>query len=295
MSRTDKMRSLVDQLLDDRTARHAAVATMRTDTRQFLHTVQGSHTAMAKTQAQRATVQRRQIATNRRQMAKAVATLRTQNQAARHATVQALNTQLTTDHTELAATTVAFLRDVQQAQAAMSKAQTEQLAAGHASVRAATAQLVEEATAFIHSVQADHANMAQTQAKRLASERMALAATTTQLRKQAADFLSAIQADTAQAAATWQLLFNQPAPTPATGSEPISMATDMSASGDPLRNLRGIGVTTEERLYAAGITTYAQLADATPEAIRAAIGATGVRRINPEEWIEQAKQMLGGN
>jgi len=59
--------------------------------------------------------------------------------------------------------------------------------------------------------------------------------------------------------------------------------------------LYGIGIVTQERLYAAGITTFAQLAAATPDEIRAAIGPSIARLSNPEDWIEQAKQMMNGN
>lgn len=302
MSRTDEMRSLVEQLLADRAARNTAVATLRMDTSDFLHTVQDSHTIMALKQAKRAVVNRRQMAATRHRMAKDVTAFRKNTQAAHQATAQALNAQLTTDRASLAAETATFLQDVQKAQATMAKAQTEQLAANHASVQAATAQMVEETSAFIHTIQANHATIAQTQAKKLATDRMELATETAQVLKNAADLLGKIQADTTNAAATWRMMSamlsgkDAKAQEAAKAAEPVSSLSGSGVDGkeDLLSNLRGIGLTTQGRLYAAGITTYAQLAAATPEEIRTAIGPSIARLSNPVDWIEQAKQMMDG-
>jgi predicted flap endonuclease-1-like 5' DNA nuclease len=54
--------------------------------------------------------------------------------------------------------------------------------------------------------------------------------------------------------------------------------------------IRGIGPGTQERLYAAGIKTFAQLAQADPEQVKELAGAAVTRRYAVEDWIEEARQ-----
>jgi large subunit ribosomal protein L21 len=74
-----------------------------------------------------------------------------------------------------------------------------------------------------------------------------------------------------------------------------SQAPDAIVAGqqDELSALHGIGPATQEKLFAVGIRTFAQLAAARPEEIRSAIGPSLARLANVEEWIEQAKQRAG--
>ena len=60
-----------------------------------------------------------------------------------------------------------------------------------------------------------------------------------------------------------------------------------SASSDDLTVIRGIGLATQDRLYRAGIKSFAQLAQSSPERLREALGnlARGARL---EAWIEEA-------
>jgi predicted flap endonuclease-1-like 5' DNA nuclease/uncharacterized protein (DUF697 family) len=58
--------------------------------------------------------------------------------------------------------------------------------------------------------------------------------------------------------------------------------------GDWLQTIRGIGPVYAERLNAAGITRYAQLAALSPEQVRDAIGRNPVSGENLGAWIEQA-------
>jgi predicted flap endonuclease-1-like 5' DNA nuclease len=60
--------------------------------------------------------------------------------------------------------------------------------------------------------------------------------------------------------------------------------------GDPLIGISGIGPSTQDRLYAAGIKTFAQLADADPDTLREIAGAAVTRRYNVQDWIEEARQ-----
>ncbi|MCH7929455.1 MAG: hypothetical protein IIA01_02995 [Proteobacteria bacterium] len=61
---------------------------------------------------------------------------------------------------------------------------------------------------------------------------------------------------------------------------------------DDLTAIRGIGITTQDRLNRAGITTYAQLAEAKPEHVREALGKlSGGARV--EAWISRARELAG--
>jgi predicted flap endonuclease-1-like 5' DNA nuclease len=59
---------------------------------------------------------------------------------------------------------------------------------------------------------------------------------------------------------------------------------------DPLIEIDGIGPMTQERLYAGGIETFAQLAGTDPELLRMLVGPAVTRRYNVEDWIEEARQ-----
>ena len=59
---------------------------------------------------------------------------------------------------------------------------------------------------------------------------------------------------------------------------------------DDLSVIRGIGIAIQNRLYAAGIKSYAQLAQASPERVRRILGklASGAAI---EDWIAQAAEL----
>ncbi len=84
-----------------------------------------------------------------------------------------------------------------------------------------------------------------------------------------------------------------PAPGPGrrerAADKPAASSPDESSSDD-LTAIREIGIATENRLYRAGIKSYAQLARATPEDVRKILGkfAGGA---SVEKWIAQAKQL----
>ncbi len=87
--------------------------------------------------------------------------------------------------------------------------------------------------------------------------------------------------------------FGCPAPGPGRRERAADKAAGNSSdesSSDHLTAIRGIGIATENRLYRAGIKSYAQLARATPEDVRKILGkfAGGA---DVEEWIAEAKQL----
>ncbi len=61
-------------------------------------------------------------------------------------------------------------------------------------------------------------------------------------------------------------------------------------SVDDLTAIRGIGITKQDRLNRAGITSYAQLAEAKPEQVREALGKLS-RGASVEAWISQAREL----
>jgi predicted flap endonuclease-1-like 5' DNA nuclease len=67
-----------------------------------------------------------------------------------------------------------------------------------------------------------------------------------------------------------------------------------SRQGDNLDLIEGIGDRSLAALTDAGITTYAQLAETTPEQLAEIMSAAGVRRANFDAWIEEAKQRASG-
>lgn len=59
---------------------------------------------------------------------------------------------------------------------------------------------------------------------------------------------------------------------------------------DDLTQIQGLGPASKERLYNAGITTFAQLARSTPDSLQEQLGAVSAR-FDVEEWIEQARDL----
>lgn len=63
---------------------------------------------------------------------------------------------------------------------------------------------------------------------------------------------------------------------------------------DPLIDINGIGKRFEEKLFAAGVYTFAQLSAMAPEKIRDIIQPENWQKIEPEKWIEEAKSFASG-
>jgi predicted flap endonuclease-1-like 5' DNA nuclease len=67
--------------------------------------------------------------------------------------------------------------------------------------------------------------------------------------------------------------------------------TYMQSHPDELTAIKGIGRIYQWKLRDAGINSYAHLAQATPERIREIIDAPAWRKVEPELWIAQARQL----
>ncbi len=71
--------------------------------------------------------------------------------------------------------------------------------------------------------------------------------------------------------------------------EPVEDAASEAAEDD-LTAIRGIGAATQMRLNAAGIKSYAQLAEADPEDVREALNEQQ-QNTKVERWISQAREL----
>ena len=67
-----------------------------------------------------------------------------------------------------------------------------------------------------------------------------------------------------------------------------------AAGPDDLKVIEGIGPKVQSVLNTAGITTFAQLADAAVEALQETLDAAGYRYMNPASWPEQARLAAAG-
>jgi len=59
---------------------------------------------------------------------------------------------------------------------------------------------------------------------------------------------------------------------------------------DLLTTINGIGPAFQKRLYDAGVCTFAQLAQQTPERLRQIVRANNKQRSKPEAWIAEARR-----
>jgi predicted flap endonuclease-1-like 5' DNA nuclease len=79
--------------------------------------------------------------------------------------------------------------------------------------------------------------------------------------------------------------------TPIPAEASIPGLQDEPAPSDNLRAIKGIGPAIEYKLRQAGINTYKDLAESTPERVADAIGMTFLRLVNVDALIAQARQL----
>ena len=82
----------------------------------------------------------------------------------------------------------------------------------------------------------------------------------------------------------------QPRPTPPEPAEDAASEAPEDSPLDDLTAIRGIGTATQKRLNAAGIKSYAQLADADPEDVRGALNEPQ-QNAKVERWISHAREL----
>ena len=84
------------------------------------------------------------------------------------------------------------------------------------------------------------------------------------------------------------------------GDEPVAAPSvpetpAVPATPDVLKKLEGIGPKVEGILNAAGITTFAQLAEADVEKLREVLAEAKLQMMDPSGWMEQAELAAKGD
>jgi predicted flap endonuclease-1-like 5' DNA nuclease len=64
---------------------------------------------------------------------------------------------------------------------------------------------------------------------------------------------------------------------------------------DDLTQVEGVGAQSVAALYQAGIRTYQELAQSTPDALHALLNAAGLKSVKPDSWPEQAALIVRGD
>lgn len=70
---------------------------------------------------------------------------------------------------------------------------------------------------------------------------------------------------------------------------------EVEVEADDLTKIEGIGPKVAKALTTAGITTFAQLAESTVGDIQGILTEAGLKMMNPETWIDQAKLAAAGD
>jgi len=236
--------------------------------------------------------------------------------AAQQASAAEQGKHLAEERTRLASGTAAFLGDADAAHQTMAAEQRQQMDAYMAGLRRKVDDLRQDATTFIEDLDAAHQAMAAEQQQWLATERAQLALDVGGLRAGFQAELGAVRADQGDARRVWRsfaTLIQQGQgrrPSPAAGPPPSAAPPPppppsppveeraappspvAEAAPDDLTSIRGIGPGMRGRLNQAGIHTFAQIAQSTPEELRELLGDAG-RLAKVEMWIEQAHDMVG--
>jgi predicted flap endonuclease-1-like 5' DNA nuclease len=76
-------------------------------------------------------------------------------------------------------------------------------------------------------------------------------------------------------------------------AEPIPLKPEPDARPDDLTQIRGIGPVFARRLRQAGITSFAQLANTSADALREIVAAEDWQKIEPVRWAQEAAGLAG--
>ena len=301
---------------------HSALAASRAHTRQVRQTMSASNAAFllqTKGDNKRMALQRRmQLDKGSEELADAVVqmlsdmdvyveTLRQANQALAVEVHRTLDAERATRSAE----TAQFRSQTRTDHAAMAAALRKDLAEAQSALLEARAAMSEQIAEFRANIRTANEATAQELHRQLAADRAELAASTDKMMAGIDAFLAEIQQDAAGAAEAWllvkqmsaaeaapeapaapaaQQMAEVPAVAPMTPSDAPDSLPDSLPDSDPLIEINGIGPSTQERLYEAGIKTFAQLAGMHPDALRTAAGSAVTRRYDVEDWIEEARQ-----
>ncbi len=79
------------------------------------------------------------------------------------------------------------------------------------------------------------------------------------------------------------------------GADPKALAAETPAPPDDLKKIEGIGPKVERLLNEAGITTYAQLANADLSKLAEILEEAHLQMMDPGTWAEQARLAAAGH
>jgi len=266
------MRPLVKQIVADHDQRLAAVANLKVATAKQLTQVTTARQKMAREY-------RRAADASLNSLRHAVDAFQADCRAAHQGMTAAQRAELSAQFKSLRKEVTAFLREADHAHEAMAVEQRERLVEGADALCRDTAD-------FLEALASEREEMAEAQREALAAGRAALASSVTKTRK-------ALRADVTEARKVWLSVDAAKA----RGRRSARAASTKSAAAegakrDDLTVIRGLGSATQERLNQAGITTFAQLAKATPAKLRELLG-DGTARARAEDWIAHARDLAG--
>jgi len=231
-----------------------------------------------------------------------------------------LRQNLGAQRAQMAEETAGFRSEVRADHAAMSDALRHNLDLAQAELVSSRAAMSEQIAEFRANVQMANQTMSRELHTKLGADRAELNANMDKMMAEVDSFLGDIRTDAAGAADAWRVVKEMldgsaastaapkaPAPAakasppkveavaePAKPAEPVEAPEPEAPDGDPLVDLNGIGPGTQQRLYAAGIKTFAALANASPDMLRELAGPAVTRRYHVEDWIEEARRRQVG-
>ena len=85
------------------------------------------------------------------------------------------------------------------------------------------------------------------------------------------------------------------APAPSAPAQEEKAAPAAPATPDVLKKIEGIGPKVEDVLNEAGISTFAQLAEADVDKLREVLAAAKLQMMDPSGWLEQAELAAKGD
>jgi predicted flap endonuclease-1-like 5' DNA nuclease len=75
--------------------------------------------------------------------------------------------------------------------------------------------------------------------------------------------------------------------------EGLNLSGQDTKAKDPLEKIQGIGKVFEKKLWDAGVLTFSDLASSDPNRLREIINPESWQKIEPEEWIAEARKRAG--
>ena len=289
MALAAEMRRLCESCVQDHDNRVQAVMSIRTNAARTVADLEKAHRNLSSEIRQRM----RDLDAARRKMASEQHRKLTQFHNNLHESVMSTVHDLESAHSDRAREISNHIHDMGVARHNMGVEQQRKLTDEHLRLHATVKSTVRdlerahsdrarEMEEHIHDMGVSRHNMGVEQQRKLSDEHLRLEETVSQMRGQLAD-------DVDKAHQAWSD-FTRKMKARRSGkpkSRPISTHAPITATAKDLSTIPGIGPGRQQKLREMGIDTVAQLANADPVKIRAALGPSG-RLANVEEWIEEA-------